>query len=267
MARQPAQTTEQAKPTPMTTADVAELLMVSPLTVRNWCDEGYLGFHRTPGGHRRFFQSDVDAFMANRYRQEEKRELSAIPTSQTSLSESTQKSAEKEHDSVASLKKGLELSRKIDLIRDGLEVNLEIMNIVGMNKGEDGNVLRLVDTLKNAKPLINSSALPNEDKDTLNSTLFDTLISLQFHDRMSQRLEAVSSKISKLNHSIQNLIDDCSEEEWTVIEEQLQSSMNSGDNARVISYVTNDHSIEKALSRLPTQSESDQDEFDDGMLF
>jgi excisionase family DNA binding protein len=42
----------------------AELLGVHPLTLRNWADKGYIGFFRTPGGHRRFRLEDLNAFLA-----------------------------------------------------------------------------------------------------------------------------------------------------------------------------------------------------------
>ncbi|MDD5462774.1 MAG: helix-turn-helix domain-containing protein [Methylococcales bacterium] len=43
--------------------DVAELLMVSPITVRSWAQKGLLVAKVTPGGHRRFLKSDVERFM------------------------------------------------------------------------------------------------------------------------------------------------------------------------------------------------------------
>jgi excisionase family DNA binding protein len=41
---------------------VADLLKVSPITVRHWALIGKLKFVTTPGGHRRFLQADVDQF-------------------------------------------------------------------------------------------------------------------------------------------------------------------------------------------------------------
>ncbi len=43
--------------------DVAALLGVHPSTVRNWSDRGELPVHRTPGGHRRYRQSDVELWL------------------------------------------------------------------------------------------------------------------------------------------------------------------------------------------------------------
>ena len=42
----------------------AKLLGVHPLTLRNWTEKGYLPFYRTPGGHRRFSQQELLAFLA-----------------------------------------------------------------------------------------------------------------------------------------------------------------------------------------------------------
>jgi len=46
----------------LTPKDVANQLGVSPVTVRVWAQENKLPFVTTPGGHRRFNQSDVDKF-------------------------------------------------------------------------------------------------------------------------------------------------------------------------------------------------------------
>ncbi len=41
----------------------AELLGVSPASLRKWSDEGLLAVHRTPGGQRRYSQADLDEFI------------------------------------------------------------------------------------------------------------------------------------------------------------------------------------------------------------
>ena len=46
----------------LTPKDVANQLGVSPVTVRVWAQENKLPFITTPGGHRRFNQSDIDKF-------------------------------------------------------------------------------------------------------------------------------------------------------------------------------------------------------------
>jgi len=42
--------------------EVAELLMVSPVTVRQWAAKGLLPAHTTVGGHRRFLLEEVEKF-------------------------------------------------------------------------------------------------------------------------------------------------------------------------------------------------------------
>ncbi|MDH5232926.1 MAG: response regulator [Gammaproteobacteria bacterium] len=42
--------------------EVAELLMVSPVTVRQWANKGQINALTTPGGHRRFLYRDVERF-------------------------------------------------------------------------------------------------------------------------------------------------------------------------------------------------------------
>lgn len=43
----------------MTPGEVAALFRVDPKTVTRWATAGLLGSIRTPGGHRRFWASDV----------------------------------------------------------------------------------------------------------------------------------------------------------------------------------------------------------------
>jgi len=41
---------------------VAELLRVTPVTVRHWALDGKLAFNSTPGGHRRFEKREIERF-------------------------------------------------------------------------------------------------------------------------------------------------------------------------------------------------------------
>jgi len=50
----------------LTPNQVAELLMVSTATVRQWAEKGELNALTTPGGHRRFLPGEVDAFARKR---------------------------------------------------------------------------------------------------------------------------------------------------------------------------------------------------------
>jgi excisionase family DNA binding protein len=52
--------------THLTPNEVAELLMVNPVTVRQWAARGLLRSLTTPGGHRRFLPSDVEEFARGR---------------------------------------------------------------------------------------------------------------------------------------------------------------------------------------------------------
>lgn len=49
----------------MTPAEVARFFRVDPKTVARWAQAGRLASFRTPGGHRRFKESDVLAAMEN----------------------------------------------------------------------------------------------------------------------------------------------------------------------------------------------------------
>lgn len=45
----------------LTTKQVAEVFAVTPSTVVKWAEAGRISFFRTPGGHRRYLQADVEA--------------------------------------------------------------------------------------------------------------------------------------------------------------------------------------------------------------
>ena len=50
----------------LTPNQVAEMLMVSPITVRQWSQKGELESMQTPGGHRRYLYSHVQKFAKDR---------------------------------------------------------------------------------------------------------------------------------------------------------------------------------------------------------
>lgn len=49
---------------PLTPGQVAAMFGVTVGTVGQWAEEGKLAYFKTPGGHRRFRRSTVDAFLA-----------------------------------------------------------------------------------------------------------------------------------------------------------------------------------------------------------
>jgi excisionase family DNA binding protein len=50
---------QPTEPSYLRTAQVAELLYVSPKTVSRWAQEGRLPFFRTLGGHRRYPEAEI----------------------------------------------------------------------------------------------------------------------------------------------------------------------------------------------------------------
>lgn len=47
----------------LTPAEVAARFRVDPKTVSRWADAGRIDSIRTPGGHRRYRQSEIDALL------------------------------------------------------------------------------------------------------------------------------------------------------------------------------------------------------------
>ena len=67
----------------LTPNEVAELLLVSPVTIRQWAQKGMLEARTTPGGHRRFSMDAVRQFavregMASRLRGKGKRSILVV---------------------------------------------------------------------------------------------------------------------------------------------------------------------------------------------
>ena len=50
----------------LTSHQVAQLFRVDPKTVARWASNGWIGSIRTPGGHRRFRETEVRALLAER---------------------------------------------------------------------------------------------------------------------------------------------------------------------------------------------------------
>jgi excisionase family DNA binding protein len=62
----------------LTPKEVAEILMVSPITLRQWAQKGMLSFKITAGGHRRYVAEDVEAFK-EKYKLDEHAAAGAAP--------------------------------------------------------------------------------------------------------------------------------------------------------------------------------------------
>ena len=58
---------DQIKTSPLglSTSQAAHALGVSLGTIRRWSDMGHLQSYRTPGGQRRFSQTQIDAFIGS----------------------------------------------------------------------------------------------------------------------------------------------------------------------------------------------------------
>jgi excisionase family DNA binding protein len=59
VAAQPSGNAASAYPSYLRTAQVAEILYVSPKTVSRWAKEGKLPFLKTLGGHRRYPEAEI----------------------------------------------------------------------------------------------------------------------------------------------------------------------------------------------------------------
>ena len=58
----------------LTLGQAASYLGVAPSTIRTWSDDDRVPFFKTPGGHRRYRRSDLDAFLEGSGRADTRRE-------------------------------------------------------------------------------------------------------------------------------------------------------------------------------------------------
>lgn len=64
MTATPQQSRQNGQEQLLTPGEVAALFRVDPKTVTRWATAGRIGSIRTPGGHRRFRESEVRALLA-----------------------------------------------------------------------------------------------------------------------------------------------------------------------------------------------------------
>lgn len=62
----------------LTPQQVADKLLVSPITVRGWALRGLLKAEVTPGGHRRFLASEVERFAMERHQHDDRGQLRVL---------------------------------------------------------------------------------------------------------------------------------------------------------------------------------------------
>jgi excisionase family DNA binding protein len=54
---------EEDVPRFLNVGEAAAYVGVSPASLRNWSNQGFVPVYRTPGGQRRFVRGDLDEFM------------------------------------------------------------------------------------------------------------------------------------------------------------------------------------------------------------
>ena len=106
--------------THLTPNEVAELLMVNPVTVRQWASRGLLRSLTTPGGHRRFLLSDVEEFARSRGTALDARR-SGRPERVLIVDDDTQMGLY-----VAEVLKSRDSAMQIEIARDGFEAGAKV---------------------------------------------------------------------------------------------------------------------------------------------
>lgn len=110
-------TTDKAYLSP---AEVAELLMVSPITVRGWAMKGLLRAEVTPGGHRRFLRPEVERFVREREVGERSRLLKVLIVDDDPM----------HLEYLVELLSGIDAPVEIETARDGFEAGSKLAGFV-----------------------------------------------------------------------------------------------------------------------------------------
>jgi len=105
----------------LTPNQVAELLMVSPTTIRQWAEKGELNALTTPGGHRRFLPAEIE-----RFAQERGLILNSGVDSNSASKILIADDDEQLREYLAELLKGLAHQVEVETAKDGFEAGLKI---------------------------------------------------------------------------------------------------------------------------------------------
>jgi len=151
----------------LTPYEVAELLMVNPVTVRQWAARGLLRSSTTPGGHRRFLLSDVEEFARSRGSTPPPR-ASGKPNRVLIVDDDAQMGR-----FIGDLIRARDPDVEIEIARDGFDAGVKVetfrpnalvldLTMPGVNGCEVCRLLRARLTLNHVR-IVATTGLPDED--------------------------------------------------------------------------------------------------------
>ena len=97
--------------------------------------------------------------------------------------------------------------KKDDLFESVLMINIAVAQIEASMTHGDNSVNRLISSVSTVRKLVND--IPGDHRQgQIDSHVNQSIVSLQYHDRLCQRLRNVSSALTKLAHIIEDNTED-----------------------------------------------------------
>ena len=158
--------------------------------------------------------------------------------------------------------------KKDDLFESVLMINIAVAQIEASMTHGDNSVNRLISSVSTVRKLVND--IPGDHRQgQIDSHVNQSIVSLQYHDRLCQRLRNVSSALTKLAHIIEDNTEEYSPIGWNDFKSEIHESCNMADEREIIASIYAGASIEEAIVKAQSVDnfESDVDQCDDGELF
>lgn len=158
--------------------------------------------------------------------------------------------------------------KKNDLFESVLMINIAVAQIEASMTHGNNSVNKLISSVSTVRKMVND--IPgNHEQDHISDHVNQSIVSLQFHDRLCQRLKNVSIALSKLAGIIEENAEDYSAIAWNDFKSEIHDNCNMSDERKIIERIYAGATIEEALADLDAidNLNGDLDKCDDGELF
>jgi len=163
----------------LNTADTAELLSVTTVTVRRWTEDGLLDCVKTPGGHRRYSALKIIELVKEREKEAHLSNGDGIePDPESDISKA-------------------EFYNRINMANTVLKLNVTMLEALSSMDDEFGRVDELISSTLNISCL--KDFLNGSEKEMLTDHVVKLVTGLQYQDLYTQRLGAIKGALDNIN--------------------------------------------------------------------
>lgn len=157
---------------------------------------------------------------------------------------------------------------KNDLFESVLMINIAVAQIEASMTHGNNSVNKLISSVSTVRKMVNE--IPGEfEHGPIDEHVNQSIVSLQFHDRLCQRLKNVSLALSKLAGIIEDNAEDYSAISWKDFKTEIHDNCTMSDERKIIERIYSGATINEALKDLDNieNFSADLDKCDDGELF